>query len=159
MIIKELKSDFREFLGRIYIDSEYIDPLADIINKVSEKSSEPLSLPYGVFLNEEMVSFFTLDFSNPPVEFLAGDKGSCWLDSFFIAKEFQGKGLSKIILFQIICSLSKWQPAINRLNLTVNFKNHIAKTTYLNCGFADTGEIYSGGPAGPQHIYTITLKK
>ncbi|WP_269450810.1 GNAT family N-acetyltransferase [Stenotrophomonas sp. MMGLT7] len=38
------------------------------------------------------------------------------------------------------------------LCLTVNRRNPGAYRCYLAAGFADAGELYLGGPAGPQHV-------
>lgn len=41
--------------------------------------------------------------------------------------------------------------------LTVNARNPAARAVYLAGGFADTGELYLGGPAGPQHVMRLPL--
>ena len=74
-----------------------------------------------------------------------------------VARDCQGQGYAKTILNQLPDTLNKSFPDIRQLNLTVNFRNHVARALYKKCGFEDTGDVYWDGPAGPQHILTKKL--
>ena len=145
---------FEPFLKEIYLESEFIDPIDEIIHKVLHLDVDPLSMPYGVYWEHLKIGFFTIDFSNPPVDYQINDPSCCWLDSFFITIPFQGKGFAKAVLHLLPTRLKQDYPLITSLNLTVNFKNPGARALYLKCGFVDTGTVYRDGPAGPQHILT-----
>ena len=136
------------------MESEFIDPIDEIIHKVLHLDVDPLSMPYGVYWEHLKIGFFTIDFSNPPVDYQINDPSCCWLDSFFITIPFQGKGFAKAVLHLLPTRLKQDYPLITSLNLTVNFKNPGARALYLKCGFVDTGTVYRDGPAGPQHILT-----
>lgn len=157
MLIEPLNHEFEDFLQSIRIESEFIDPVEDIIQKIRDDSTPPISIPYGVRLDRKRAAFFTLDLSNPPVELNYSDPETCWLGSFFIAQDFQGRGLAKPILSGLITAIPAWHPQVRRLSLTVNFRNHLAKKVYGNSGFKDTGQVFWGGPIGPQHIYAVDL--
>lgn len=155
--LSRLDEGFDHFLREIYVESVYLDPIEDIIRNVVAADAEPRHLPYGAFWGQEKVGFFTLAFSSPQVAYRPNDPASCWLDSFFVAAAFQGRGLAKRILSALKENLKRWHPFVSHLHLTVNQNNRIAQSLYGNCGFTDTGEMHTGGPAGPQHIYTLSL--
>lgn len=148
---------FEDVLKSIYFDSEFIDPIEEIAKKIRPADSEPLSIPFGAYLATRVISFFTIDFSNPPLGDQYNPTFSCWLESFMVVQDCQGQGVAKAILKQLPYTISNAFPHIRRLNLTVNFRNQIARALYRKCGFEDTGAVYWDGPAGPQHILTIAL--
>lgn len=78
--------------------------------------------------------------------------GSVGLRSFFIAQQYQGQGLAKAALAQLGDYLCAQGIATQRVYLTVNCRNLAAAALYRRCGFCDEGQLYLGGPQGPQHI-------
>ena len=48
-------------------------------------------------------------------------------------------------------------PGARTVVLTVNVRNQVARQLYLRHGFTDTGELYLGGSAGPQHVLRLVL--
>lgn len=98
-----------------------------------------------------VVGFFKIDTAYPTTyEFCPS--GSVGLRAFAIDKKQQGKGLGTRAVKAL---LAFYQGQINgdsNIYLTVNCKNPAARVCYLKSGFEDTGELYLGGPAGPQHI-------
>jgi len=157
LTVKQINGDCQEILRCFYIDSEFLDPIDEIIEKIAKNTKEPISSPFGVYRDDDIVSFFTLESSNPNVQMIDDFVGSYWLDSFFITKHYRGRGLAKTIFLEIINNVKVYFPHATSLNLTVNFRNKIAKKIYQDCGVLDTGMIYRGGPAGPQHIYSISI--
>lgn len=144
----------KETLEKIYVESEFIDPIDEILKRIEDVSKEPISQPFQVLRNNDIVSFFTIESSNPNIDGKEEpEKGSYWLESFFITRTYLGKGLAKAVVNQLLQRINSFYPDASSLYLTVNFRNEIAKKLYKKCGFEDTGEIYSAGPAGPQHIY------
>jgi len=153
--VQELTGEFPDVLREYYIESEFIDPVDEIMEKL--KKTESVSQAFGVYRESDLVSFFIIDNSSPDLEFNRKLEGSYWLESFFITRKFTGKGFAKNVVLEIIQTMETLFPDMTSLNLTVNFRNHIAKKIYQNCGFTDTGKIYAGGPAGPQHIYSTKI--
>lgn len=51
--------------------------------------------------------------------------------------------------------LNESYPERSAVYLTVNCRNVAAYQCYLKAGFQDTGNLYHGGPAGPQHIMML----
>ncbi|MFA5904180.1 MAG: GNAT family N-acetyltransferase [Desulfobacula sp.] len=146
-------NSIKNYIEGVYTESEFLDPVEEIIKKTLHRD---LSLPCGIFLEKKAIGFFSIDFSNPSVDFQK-DEPSFWLESFMISGDFQKKGYGKAALDKIAFFLKKKYPHLKCLNLTVNLRNIPARTLYLKCGFVDTKNIYREGPAGPQHIFMKKL--
>lgn len=71
---------------------------------------------------------------------------------FVIDKAQQGKGLGSRVVKALFGYLKMSYSGFNSVYLTVNCKNTVARACYLKGGFEDSGELYLGGLAGPQHI-------
>ena len=69
-----------------------------------------------------------------------GDKLSCVLNEFMIAKEYQGNGYAKAAL-QIWLSMIKKENKYDSIILCYIKGNGIAANLYLSMGFYHTGEI------------------
>lgn len=69
-----------------------------------------------------------------------------------IGQRFQGRGLGKRFVARLPELLEREYPDAPGIVLTVNCRNKMAHHVYAASGFKDTGEIYAGGPSGPQHI-------
>lgn len=82
---------------------------------------------------------------------------SLGLRAFLIDLSQQGKGIGKRAAKAIKPSMEQVYPGYHALYLTVNCKNPAAYRCYLGAGFVDTGELYLGGPAGPQHVMKLAL--
>ncbi len=146
-----------DVLSQIYFDCEFIDPVQEIIEKIINTEAPPVSIPYGIFAGETPVGFFTVDLSNPPVPYDPQNPRCCWLDSFIIGLRFQRKGYAATLIARLPGLLAEDFPCMEKMNLTVNFRNKGARALYLKCGFKDTGEVYTGGPSGPQYIFTLPV--
>ena len=106
--------------------------------------------------NETLVGFFNLDtvygFSYPFAQ-----KGELGLRAFLIDSSQQGRGLGKAAVKALKNYLNSYYPQYPSICLTVNCKNPSAYHCYLSGGFEDTGELYHGGLAGPQHVMRMKL--
>jgi len=87
------RPSFEEVLKTIYVDSKFIDPIEEIANKIRPPDSEPLSIPFGAYLGARAIAFFTIDFSNPPLDVRYNPTFLCWLESFMVAQDCQGHGV------------------------------------------------------------------
>lgn len=77
--------------------------------------------------------------------------------AFLIDQNSQGKGYGSAVIAQLSDYLTQHYAAFRQVYLTVNCKNASAYRCYLNNGFIDSGELYLGGAAGPQHIMLKSL--
>ncbi len=72
-----------------------------------------------------------------------------------IDRNQQGRGLGKRFIQKLPEFLQPEYPEASGVVLTVNCRNKLAYHVYQAGGFHDTGEIYAGGPSGPQHIMSM----
>ncbi len=156
-LLKKLDAIDLTFLKGIYVESEFIDPLTEIYEK-TQSTEGNLSTAFVITEQNETVAFFTIESSNFNVTGKKIEKGIYWLESFFITKNYLGRGFSKTVVRKIIEELPEYFPNVCCLNLTVNLKNQIAQNVYKKCGFEDTMQKYHGGPAGSQAIYEYKIK-
>jgi RimJ/RimL family protein N-acetyltransferase len=110
----------------------------------------------------EAVAFFKIDrdyrgkISSAPLErcgYLPGDLG---LRAMIVGQQFQGRGYGRAVMAQLKSHLRAHYQASN-VFLTVNCRNLAAIHLYRTGGWQDTGQLYLGGKAGPQHIFKLAL--
>jgi GNAT superfamily N-acetyltransferase len=101
------------------------------------------------FFNIDTVYDKTYEFTVP---------GELGLRAFFIDRRFQRRGLGKASAKALRSYLAVAYPGRPSIALTVNCHNPGAYQVYLQGGFVDTGELYHGGKAGPQHIMRMKIE-
>jgi RimJ/RimL family protein N-acetyltransferase len=79
------------------------------------------------------------------------------LRSFLIDSSRQGRGLGGAALEAIRGYVAERHPDRERILLTVNVRNTRALQAYLRAGYRDSGGLYHGGSAGPQHVLWCPL--
>ena len=80
------------------------------------------------------------------------------LRSFLIDSKMQGKGYGQQAVANLQPFLQANYAAFSAIVLTVNCKNPSAYHCYKRNGFHDTGLLYLGGKAGPQHIMRMPIR-
>ncbi|PSV25424.1 MULTISPECIES: GNAT family N-acetyltransferase [unclassified Photobacterium] len=106
---------------------------------------------YVIKLNSQIVGFFKIDIAySHDVDFCS--ENCIGLRTFVIDQKLQGKGIGKQALMVLFTYLAKNYSNYQRIYLTVNCKNTVAKRCYETAGFTFTGERYLGGLFGPQEI-------
>ena len=131
----------------------------------------PAQLAFVDPLNETLANAdsdrdnFVLDADNTIVGFFQIDRSSnhrtiadfLELHEVQIDARHQGKGYGKAFVASLIDYLKREFPSAIGVCLTVNCKNTHAYELYKLGGFVDTGELYTKGRSGPQHIMQCTL--
>ncbi|GAB6261270.1 GNAT family N-acetyltransferase [Photobacterium sp. 53610] len=113
--------------------------------------------PHVILDGETVVGFFLIDTRyGQCYDFSETD--ALGLRAFFIDQHHQGKGYGKAAVASLKPFLKSAYPEALQLFLTVNCKNPAARYCYEQGGFTDTGDLYLGGAAGPQHIMQMALK-
>jgi ribosomal protein S18 acetylase RimI-like enzyme len=130
---------------------EFIGDFSSTLNDISQKLTGHVILYDGI-----PAGFFIIDLDYPN-QYNFSTKGSVGLRSFFIANQFQGKGLAKHTLQELSSYLRSQGFQAEKLFLTVNCRNMRAAALYRKCGFCDEGKLYLGGPRGPQHIMQMSI--
>ncbi len=156
---KATESDYEILCGLSVTESqaEFVLPVSDTWTE--KKAEEDF---YVICLKETdaeelVIGFFLIDrsFANHQTFRTYGDLG---LRSFFIDKAHQGKGYGKEACLQLGPFVKDNYPQSEKLVLTVNVRNPKARALYLACDFVDTQQLYLGGPVGPQHILSLSVK-
>ncbi|URX63573.1 GNAT family N-acetyltransferase [Luteibacter anthropi] len=83
--------------------------------------------------------------------------GAVALRSFLIDAHRQGRGLGTRALAAIAAYVAGRHPDRQRILLTVNVRNEGAVRAYARAGYVDSGTLYHGGSAGPQHVMWASL--
>lgn len=111
---------------------------------------------HGIWLGDQPVGFFKIDrLYHTRYPFVA--KGDLGLRAFMIDADRQGQGLATRAVEALRAYIPQEYPDAQAVVLTVNMANPAAIRCYLKGGFADTGETWPHGDAGPQHIMRMDL--
>ena len=112
---------------------------------------------HAILDRADVVGFFNLDVSYGDRREFA-EPGELGLRSFFIDSRQQGKGYGKAACQALGGYLKRHYPDYPSIVLTVNCRNPGAYRIYQAAGFEDTGKLFHGGEAGPQHIMRMPLE-
>jgi RimJ/RimL family protein N-acetyltransferase len=112
---------------------------------------------HAVFAGTRAVGFFKIDRGFGTNNGFARD-GELGLRAFKIDSTEQGKGFGVAAARALQSYLPHRYPAALSVVLTVNLANPAAYACYRKAGFTDTGELFTGGLAGPQHIMRMALR-
>lgn len=118
---------------------------------------DPFRTPYAVVHDGAAVGFGVLDVQGYLDEIADEPDHAVLLRSFYVGAAWQGRGLGGAAIRALPEAALKLAPEAAVLLLTVNVRNVGAVRAYLSGGFADTGRLYLGGDAGPQHILRQVL--
>lgn len=130
---------------------EFIGDFAATLRSLSERMTG-----HVIFDEGRPAGFFVIDLDYASQHDFA-DRGSVGLRSFFIAGPFQGRGLAKQAIRQLGSYLKSQRIEAKTVFLTVNCRNTVAASLYAKWGFRDDGNLYLGGPWGPQHIMQMAV--
>lgn len=111
---------------------------------------------HAVFDGARAVGFLKIDRSFGTNNGFA-HTGELGLRAFKIDSAEQGKGFGLAAARALQGYLPLYYPTAPSVVLTVNLANPAAYACYRKAGFADTGELFTGGPAGSQHIMRMML--
>ena len=152
VIVENLKPPFSTLdLDVLEEQREFITSPNEVLSNLKEGE-----MAFLIKLNEQEVGFFSLrPGMSDEIEQLRR-RDSCTLWSFFIDSKFQGRGIAKEALGRILPLAKEYFPSVERIGLSVNCRNAAAYGLYAKAGFEDYGELYTSGPAGPQHVMFLT---
>ncbi|WP_165312952.1 GNAT family N-acetyltransferase [Vibrio ziniensis] len=112
--------------------------------------------PHLIIFEDKPVGFFLLDLDYS-TKYQFGSQKAIGIRALLVDQHYQGKGIATKVIKALPSYVAKHYPDFEVMQLTVNCRNKPAYECYLKCGFADTGELYLGGPVGPQHIMQYVL--
>jgi RimJ/RimL family protein N-acetyltransferase len=118
--------------------------------------ADPDREPVAILEDGEPVGFFVLH-RGPGAGVLAPAPRDVLLRAFLVDAAAQGRGIATRALASLPDFVAEHLPGARRIVLSVNIRNPVAIRTYKRAGFADSGALYHGGAAGPQHVFELWL--
>ncbi len=112
--------------------------------------------PWAVLWAGDIVGFLIID-RGYAAQYDFAFPGELGLRSVLIDAGRQGEGIGTAAMAKLRGLMAAEYPDARSLALTVNCANPAAKAVYAKAGFGDTGFLFHGGRAGPQHILRMTL--
>lgn len=122
------------------------------------KALEPTEDAHVIAADNCVVGFFLLDHAYH-LNYAFAQPDELGFRCYFIDYRQQGKGYGKASLSLLPSYLREHYRDYSAVVLTVNCRNAAAIQLYRTGGFQDTGQLYHGGSAGPQHIMHLSLTK
>lgn len=127
----------------------YVGRISDLL---ADAAQCPACEPMAILCGDSPVGYYRIEPNARSVTGHDFELPALGLRSFFIDAGWQGRGLASQALQAMVTDLVKRHPQARRLVLTVNCRNKVAVRLYLRHGFIDDGQLYHGGPSGPQHL-------
>lgn len=118
---------------------------------------DPLSEAMAVLADEEVVGFYRLDFSPSAIIGRSLGAPGVGLRAFCIDARRQGRGIGALAAIAMCADVERRHPDRRLLILLVHCCNPAGIATYRRAGFVDTGTLFGGGRAGPQHLMLRAL--
>ncbi|MBL1415368.1 MAG: GNAT family N-acetyltransferase [Moritella sp.] len=147
--IEKLNASHMSAIHHITLAEEQIK-FASTVDAFLADSSETMHL-HVIKYHDDVVGFFKIDIAYSST-FGFCSEPSVGLRTFVIDAKLQGKGIGSNAVKALLPYLKENYPHYHSLYLTVNCQNPGAVSCYQKAGLQDTGELYLGGAAGPQHI-------
>jgi RimJ/RimL family protein N-acetyltransferase len=144
--------EWRAALLQLRVTAPQRDFVSDIAPSLDDAERCPGSTPMVILRNEEPIGYYRIEIHAASIAERDYDRPALGLRSFFIDHRWQGQGLASQALAAAIDDLSTRHPQAQLLVLLVNCRNLAALRLYLRVHFVDTGQLYHGGRAGPQHL-------
>ena len=142
----------------LQVTAEQRDYVGDAAFNLQQAQADPSSDAMAILADGEVVGFYRLDFAANTVVGRSLGAPSVGLRAFMIDRARQGRGHGTRAVLALCEDLRRRHPQRRLLLLTVNCRNRVAYATYRRTGFVDTGELFRGGRAGPQHVLLRALR-
>lgn len=136
---EKYKQQLEEYLlsdEQLYYTSTPLDALEKCL---TEEDRHPV-----VILNEGMVAGFFVLHGWEGVKAYSENKEAILMRAYSIQHSFQGQGIGRKSMEQLIPFVKKYFPAKKEVILAVNVKNTRAQYVYQKAGFDDTGRRVMG---------------
>lgn len=129
------------------------DPAFNLDRALADPSSEAMA----VLLDDCVVGSYRLDFAPNAVIGRGMGAPSVGLRAFLLDASRQGQGYGARAAQAMCADLQVRHPERRLLILLVHCANRAGIATYRRAGFVDSGELFAGGHAGPQHLMVRSL--
>lgn len=134
------------------VAAEQYPYVGDVVVNLAQAEADPNSDAMVILVGETVIGFYRLDFAGAMAGWNPHGNAGVGLRAFMLDRDWQGRGLGTRAINACCADLERRHPERRLLALTVNCRNLGAIRAYRKAGFVDTGELYFGGKAGPQHL-------
>lgn len=119
--------------------------------------ADPTRFPLAIVTPDDVVvGMLTLDWGPRSRRYAAADE--IGLHGVLVDRRQRGHGYGVAALRALPEVVAREHPQARAIALTVNTRNGAAIAAYRAAGFVDTGELFLGGQAGPQHVMRRSLE-
>lgn len=150
IILRRMRPEDHEALSGLNVNEQqqqFVEPMP-LTLETSALHRDNIVIELGA----EIVGYFQIDTKAPAYV----RQPLLELCQVVVDRNHQGCGIGRQFLLLLPAFLNREYPSAPGIVLTVNCRNKMAHHVYAAGGFHDTGEIYNGGPSGPQHIMTMS---
>lgn len=113
---------------------------------------DPMGEAMAVLEGDTVIGFYHLDFSPNAVIGRGIGVPGVGLRAFVIDAGRQGRGAGVLAALALCADIEARHPLRRLLLLLVHCRNTAGIATYRKAGFVDSGQLFAGGKAGPQHL-------
>jgi GNAT superfamily N-acetyltransferase len=152
-----LDASLRQAVLALTVHAEQLPFVGHVRDSLADVDACPGSEALALLHGEEVVGYVRIDGKATALGDHPLAEGAVALRSFLIDASRQGQGLGRAALEAIRLHVAKRHPDRDRILLTVNVRNAQAVRAYLHAGYRDSGGLYHGGLAGPQHVLWCPL--
>jgi RimJ/RimL family protein N-acetyltransferase len=150
--IQPVTADLRAAVLRLAVHPAQLPFVGRIEDSLADVAVCPGSEGLAVLLGDDVVGYVRIDRRASALGDHPLADGAVALRSLMIDAARQGQGLGGRALDAIHAWVAGRYPDRERILLSVNVRNEGAVRAYLRAGYRDSGELYHGGLAGPQHV-------
>ena len=129
----------------------------DAAFNLASAQGDPKSEAMAVLADDVVVGFYRLDFARNAIIGRELGAPSVGLRAFLIDARQQGRGIGQRAAAAMCEDVRQRHPQRRLLLLLVHCRNLAGIAVYRKAGFIDTGELFGGGRAGPQHLMLRSL--
>ncbi|MEJ7747036.1 MAG: GNAT family N-acetyltransferase [Luteimonas sp.] len=151
--------DLADQVRALRVTPDQVKYVGNFAFNLEDALRDPSSEAIVVLADDEAIGFYRLDFAPRAVIGRTLGAPSVGVRAFGIGRQFQGRGLGTRAALAMCADLQLRHPDRRLVVLAVNCSNRMAVSAYRNAGFIDTGQLFAGGSAGPQHVMLHALGK
>ena len=130
----------------------------DAALNLASAQDDPQSEAMAVIADDGVVGFYRLDFTHNAIIGRHLGAPSVGVRAFLIDARQQGRGIGQRAAVALCEDVRRRHPDRRLLLLLVHCRNLAGIAVYRKAGFIDTGELFGGGRAGPQHLMLRSLQ-
>jgi RimJ/RimL family protein N-acetyltransferase len=130
----------------------------DAAFNLASAQDDPQSEAMAVLADDRVVGFYRLDFARNAIIGRELGAPSVGLRAFLIDARQQARGIGQRAAVAMCEDVRQRHQDRRLLLLLVHCRNLAGIAVYRKAGFIDTGELFGGGRAGPQHLMLRSLQ-